>query len=213
MLLETNCNPHELYNRDRTVYEPCRGLQIIPFYEKNGDQNFSDTYLAQVYRRIVREDTVKKVFYDGSARNTTDFIRFVTNPENEIYFVKFKGREAGFFWLNKFRQKAYFINYCFYREFRGRKEALDVSQRVIDFVFNLADGAGGHRIDVLLGLTPADNKLAVKFLVKNGMTILGKVPGFIYDVRKEKAVDGVFSYRQRDGKTAAFSLSSIFFLH
>jgi len=63
---------------------------------------------------------------------------------------------------------------------------------------------------VLLGLTPADNKLAVKFLLKNNMTILGRVPGFLYDHRQGKSVDGILSYRQR--QNAAVRLPSLFFV-
>ncbi len=64
---------------------------------------------------------------------------------------------------------------------------------------------------MLLGLTPANNKLAVNFLLKNDMTILGKVPGFLYDSIEDQTVDGIFSYRQRI-KKAGFKIPSIFLI-
>lgn len=181
----------------KTVFRMKHGLDIIPFYGKNGAQNFSNEHLAQVFRRIVREETMKKLFYDGSVRNTTDFIRFFRDPEKEIFFVEYDSKEVGFFWLNKFRHKSAFINYCFYKEFWGEK-ALKVSKQTIVFIFGRKDKDGEHRTDVLLGLTPTNNELAIQFLLKNGMTVSGKVPGFLYDAIEETTVDGIFSYLQRD---------------
>lgn len=146
------------------------GLSIMPFYNKGGAANFADNSLAQIFRRIVREESVAKIFYDGSVRNSADFIRFVRNRENEIFFVSYEGREAGFFWLNRFRRKAAFITYCLYKNFWGA-DAFLISRECIEFIFARKDGHGEYLIDVLLGLTPANNKLAVKFLLKNGMTV------------------------------------------
>jgi hypothetical protein len=194
-----------------TVYQLLNGLSIMPFYDKDGTAYFSDTFLAQVFRRMVREESVAKIFYDGSIQNSADFIRFAKNRENELFFVFYDGREAGFFWLNRFRGKAAFIAYCLYKDFWG-DEALLISRKCIEFLFARKDVHGEHRIDVLLGLTPANNKLAVKFLLKNGMTVLGKVPGLLYDASAEATVDGIFSYLPRN-KSACLKMPSIFFVH
>ena len=186
------------------------GIEITALHINNGS-NISDEILGQVFRRIVREESAYKLFYDGSVRNTTDFIRFMRNGENEIFFVRYKGKEAGFFWLNSFRQKSFFINYCFYKEFLG-DAALTISSACIDFIFSRKDAYGAPLVEVLLGLTPANNKLAIKFLLKNGMTILGKVPGFLYDAIEDITVDGIFSYRQRQkNKRGGFTMASLFF--
>ena len=195
----------------RTVIQLAEGVEVTPMYEENGQANFSDKILGQIFRRIVREEIVYKLFYDGSVRNTRDFRKFMHNPENEIYFVKLNGKEVGFFWLNHFRQKSFFINYCVYREFLG-ETALTISNICIDHLFKRTDSDGDFLVEVLLGLTPANNQLAVNFLLKNDMTILGKVPGFLYDAIADETVDGVFSYRQRNNKKSGFKLSSFFFV-
>ncbi len=185
------------------------GIEIIPMVEGNGPANFSDLFLGQVFRRIVREESLHKLFYDGSVRDTRDFRKFIHNPENEIFFVRSHDKEVGFFWLNHFRQKAFFINYCFYREYWG-EAALKIGNTCIEHLFTGKDPDGDFLVDVLLGLTPANNKLAVSFLLKSGMTILGKIPDFLYDAAREEYVAGVFSYRQRCKKTG-FRMPSLFF--
>ena len=188
-----------------------KGLDIIPIYRNDSTLNFSEKYMAQIYRRIVREETVHKIFYDGSVTNTNDFIEFIKNKENEIYFVEYDGDEVGFFWLNKFRQKSAFITYCFYKSFKGEK-ALKISKLCIEFLFDRTDSHGEYVLDVLLGLTPSNNKLALKFLHKNGMTILGKIPGFLYDYFIDKKIDGIFSYIQRNSEPVV-TMPSLLFLH
>jgi len=194
----------------KTVIQLEEGIEVIPMYEKNSQCNISDKILGQVFRRIVREESAYKIFYDGSIRNTRDFRKFMRNPDNEIFFVTFNGKEVGFFWLNNFRQKSFFINYCLYKEFLG-EIALTISNICIDHILKRTNSDGDFLVDVLLGLTPANNKLAVNFLLKNGMTILGKVPGFIYDSTTGETVAGIFSYRQRN-KKAGFKIPSIFFV-
>lgn len=189
------------------------GPEIMPFRNESNTPNFSDTHLAQVFRRLVMEKTLNKVFFDQAITNTTDFITFCHNPENEIFFVQADGQEVGFFWLNRFRHKTSFITYCFYRDFWGQK-ALEISSAVLDFIFSRTDAYGEHLTDLLLGLTPANNKPAVNFMFKNNMTILGRVPGFLYDYHKGKSVDGILSYCQRQDNSkgnSSLRLSDLFF--
>ena len=80
----------------------------------------------------------------------------------------------------------------------------------IDHIFKRTNSDGEFLVDVLLGLTPANNKMAVNFLLKNDMTILGRVTEFLYDSTEDQTVDGIFSYRQRN-KKAGFKMPSIFF--
>jgi hypothetical protein len=194
----------------KTVIQLEEGVEVIQMYAENGLSNISDKILGQVFRRLVREEIVYKLFYDGSVRNTRDFRKFMRNPDNEMFFVKCNGKEVGFFWLNHFRQKSFFINYCLYKESLG-KTALTISNICIEHIFKRQNSDGEFLVDVLLGLTPANNRLAVNFLLKNDMTILGKVPGFLYDSIEDETVDGIFSYRQRN-KKSGFKMPSLFFV-
>lgn len=159
------------------------------------------------------DGTVHRVFYDDSVRSTTDFLDFLKRQENSVFFVKFNGEDVGFFWLKKFIQKSAFINYCFYKDFWGKK-TLEVSQACLDYILHKKNGYDDYVVDVLLGLTPANNKLAISFLIKNGMTVVGKIPGLITDCRHNKIVDGVLSYKTRDNSSKkiskAFGLFSFF---
>lgn len=175
-------------------------LEITPFYEENGKESFSETFLVQVFRRIVLEGTIYKTFYDGSLRTTIDFTQFIKNKEHEVFFVKYEGEDAGFFWLTEFKPKSAFIHYCFHKNMWGKK-TLQISKACLEFILNKKNSHGEYAINTLLGLTPANNKLAIKFLMANGMTILGTIPGMLHDVKENQPMDGIFSYKQRSGKS------------
>ena len=186
------------------------GLEIISFLKEGNIYNFSDSYLGKVFRRIVMEGTVHKVFYDDSVRNTTEFIDFLKRDDHSVFFVKFKGEHVGFFWLSPFIQKSAFINYCFYKTFWG-KETLKISQTCLDYILHEKNAYGEYVIDVLLGLTPANNKLALRFSKKIGMTVLGKVPGLITYCRHNNTVAGVLSYKRRDkSQKTIFNVFNLF---
>ena len=176
--------------------ELINGLEIIPFFREGNTYNYSDLYLGQVFRTIVMERTAHRVFYDGSVKNTAEFIDFLKRENLSVFFVVFKDEDVGFFWLRTFVQKSSFINYCFYKSFWGN-ESLKISQSCIDYVFHQKDSYGEHLVDVLLGITPANNKLAISFLQKNSMVVIGKIPKLITDYRYNKIVDGVLSYKNR----------------
>jgi len=192
-----------------TIYSKEKGIKISPCSHIPGKHWLTDECIAQIYRRIVSEETVYRVFYDGSVRDTNDFIKFIRDKNNEIYFVEYDGKEAGFFWLTRFIQKSAFINYCFYKNFWGKK-TLTVSQLCIDYIFNKKNKYDQFTIDVILGLTPANNKLAIKFLLKNGMTILGKIPGLLYNYTEDTTTDGIISFKHRNCKSK-YKLPSFFF--
>lgn len=184
-------------------------VEIILYNDQDGDYNFSDTYLSQVYRKIVLEKTVYRAFYDVTLRDTRDFVSYCKRRDIEFFFIRFKGEDAGFFWLTPFVAKSAFIRYCLYQQFLG-EQSLIISRDCIKAIFNRKNQHGEHKLDVLLGLTPANNKLGLKFLSKNGMTVAGKVPGLVKDIREDKPVDGIFSYLPRENgnskKTLGFFL-------
>lgn len=180
------------------------GLEIISFCREGDLYNLPDPYLGQVYRRLVMEGTVHWIFYDGSVRNTSEFIDFLKKEEHSVYFVKFIGEDVGFFWVSRFVQKSAFINYCFYKSFWGRK-SLQIGRNCIDYLLHLKNERGDYSIDVLLGLTPVNNKLAVSFLKKHGMVIIGKIPGLITDYHQNMIVDGLLSYKTRENSKKRIS--------
>lgn len=193
-----------IHNSSHEVESNIEGVCLVPYLHTGEDYNMPDSYLSQVYRRTVIEKTIHKIFYDGTINNTKDFISFFKQEHIELIFVYYRGEEAGFFWLSPFVRKSAFITYCLYKNFL--RESLMISQACINGIFSRKNKDDEALFDTLLGLTPASNKLALKFLKKNGMEVVGKIPGLISDNARDKSIDGVISYLPRSQKKKNFSL-------
>lgn len=195
----------------KSRYKHTQKLTITPYNNvKNGMANFSDPYLRQVFLRIAVEGTLHKINFDKKINNNIEFIAFIKQKKHSVFFVKAGEEEVGFFWLTKFNQKSAFINYCLFKNFWGRK-SIKISQICIGYILGRKNANGDYLLDILLGLTPINNRLAVSFLIKSGMQVLGKIPGICTDYHNNKVVDGLLSYKTRD--TSKKAGSSIFYPH
>ncbi len=188
-----------------------QNLTITPYNRvEKGKVNFSDTYLKQVFLKIAVEGTLHKIYFDTKINNNIEFIAFIKQKQHSVFFVKAGEKEVGFFWLASFNQRSAFINYCFFKKFWGR-DSLKISIFCIDYILEKKKANGDYMLDVLLGLTPINNRLAINFLIKNGMQVLGKIPGICTDYHQNKVVDGLLSYKTRN--TSKMAGSSIFYPH
>jgi hypothetical protein len=62
----------------------------------------------------------------------------------------------------------------------------------------MKDWDGRYYHDVITGLTPSCNRLAVRWIQKIGMKITGEIPNVIWDAENQKSVPGVISYITRE---------------
>lgn len=176
--------------------------ELIPYCDQDGEYAFSKSHLCQIYRRIIREDTARKVFLDGSVQNSRDFIEFFEKKKHHIYIVQYQGNEVGFFWTNEFNGNSVFITYCMYMKYWG-EDSVTIGKNCIEQIFSQKNKFGDYRYNIILGLTPVDNTLALKFLTKIGMKIVGTIPGIIADYYKQTDTEGVISYICRNQKSKA----------
>lgn len=183
-------------------------ITFMPFRGGAGKFSFQDSYIAQLYRRVVRDGTVANVFYDGSIQNTNDFMNFFKDKNNEIYVLFYEEREAGFFWLNSFRQRTSFVTYCIFKDFWGQK-ALDIFKSGISQILSRKNEFDEYITDVLLCLIPGNNKWVIQFLTKAGLTMLCKIPQCIV-LHGGAVEEGVLFYITRDGLSSVKGITSKF---
>jgi len=183
-------------------------ITFVPFRDEAGKYTFEDSYIAQLFRRVVRDGTVGNVFYDGSIQNTNDFMNFFKDKDNEIYVLFYDDKEAGFFWLNSFRQRTSFVTYCIFKDFWG-KNSLEIFQTGISQILNRKNEFDEYITDVLLSLTPANNKWVIQFLTKAGLVILCKIPQCIV-LHGGTVEEGVLLYTAREGNAGMKGITSKF---
>lgn len=172
---------------------------IIPIVKLNeGKWSLTDKQLLGIYLKMLKHRLRDRVFIMGEAETPTKFITMMKNPRNVVNIVvDDTGECVGLSWLNKWGFNHAFCHHCVFPEVWGKHTA-EIGNMVLKYWFGMNRDNGDPILDVILGKTPENNRLAVKFVKTMGFTILGTVPRLCLDINKNKKIGAVFSYIKRE---------------
>lgn len=180
-------------------------IKIVPYVEVNGQYTISDYYVGQTWEKIVQDGSHRWLIYDGSVKCKEDFIRMMKLPTNIPCFPIWNNEIRGVAWLNSLNGDSAFCHHCMFKEMWGG-QAQAIARRILDYWFNIdmdnmglkSPKTGDPLINILLGVTPTNNKFAVNFVKKMGFNIVGEIPTICMDAYEGKRVSGTVSYKLRD---------------
>lgn len=173
-------------------------FKIIPFVKSADGWNLSDIQLLGIYFKMLKHRLVNRVFIQGEADTPEKFIEVMKNSRNAVNIVvNDDGECLVLSWLNKWGFNNAFVHHCFFPEVWGEK-SVEIGKMVLKYWFDMKKENGEPILDVIMGKTPENNRLAVKFIQRMGFTIVGTVPKICYDVKSKKKIGAIFSYIQRE---------------
>lgn len=146
-----------------------------------------DEFLLGLAVQMQQEGVFERVFYSGEVRGPHGFLELMQRPANLPVFFFDESEPLGFAWLNGVHSGVAFAHFCGLKACRGR--SVEIGRQALDYWF----GAFAF-LHVLMGTIPASNRLALRFIRRLGFTVLGEVPGMLYDAKEGKRVPGVISY-------------------
>jgi len=171
-------------------------IELVQYCEVDGIRSFPDSLLKSIFVKMENEGLVSKAFPEGDVQTAEDFLYCMKSNANRLFLIFRDNKEIlGIVWLNGFRARSAYMHHCLFKKVWG-KDSPEIGKDVLNKLLSLKD-AQGYIFDVLIGMTPANNKLAVKWLEKIGLTILGEIPNAIWDRKSGKSVPGIVSYAQR----------------
>ena len=149
------------------------GIALIPYGEANGSRTLADDTLMDLYDEMVSDGVIGRVF-DKEIPTAESFITFAKDPRHLLVFAVVDGTLLGFGWLSEIKRNSAQANFAAVSGCWG-KRSVEMGERILTYWFALL-GDDGPIFDVLLGLTPSRNKLAVRFIQKLGCVIVGEIP-------------------------------------
>lgn len=168
---------------------------LIPYAVVDGVPSFKDSEIAGWFERLEKENLARWAFFGGALLSGAELVRFVKTAGIFTFTVWAGGAGAaemvGFFWLDRFVQRACFLHHVIFRKFHGA-EATAIGVFVLSEVLRLG------MADTILGLTPANNPLAVRYARRIGMQPAGRLPNIFYDAYANQSVDGILTYTTRE---------------
>jgi hypothetical protein len=176
--------------RSRSISPNQNEIALVPYAKVGEEWSLPDEFILALAVQMKQEGVFHKVFYDGLVVSPEEFLAAMQRPGIAAVFF-FDGHEPiGFAWLNGFVGGLAFVHFCGLRAARGKtlnggRLAFAYWMKVFTF------------LSVILGVTPANNKLALRYIKKVGMTVLGEIPNVLYDAYEGEKVAAVLSYYSR----------------
>ena len=162
--------------------------EVFPYVQVGDRWSLPDEFLHAFAEQMQREGVFRRVFYNGLPQG--GFLAEMQKPSNLPVFLFKESTPVGVAWLNGIRSGVAFAHFCGLRACRGF--SAEIGQAALGYWF----GAFPF-LHVLMGTVPATNGLAVRFIRRLGFTVLGEVPGMLYDAYEDRRVGGVIAHYVR----------------
>jgi len=140
--------------------------------------------MKSIFNKLTDQKLDKRTFIDGSIKTADEFLASMKNKTNLPVIILDNSNVIAFCWLNGIANRHAFSHHFFFKETWGKK-TIEIGKKVIDYWFGMESG-GEKVFDVLVGITPAVNKIAISFAKRLGYTLVGEVPtvGFISYIKR-----------------------------
>lgn len=171
-------------------------FRMSPYVEVDGVPSYKDSEILELYRRVVAEGCAH-VFRDRSITGEGAFLRMAKAPHTAFYVAYVRGETAGCVWLNRFQARFAQANFFTFSQFWGQ-DALDLGRHCLRELITMRGDDGAFILDMLVGITPADNPLAVAFALKCGWKRRGLLPFGAYDAEAGASLPAVLTTVTRE---------------
>ena len=167
-------------------------VKIIPYCEVDGIRTFSDSEIKGLWERFMSQGSAPTFTKGMYFRDANEWLYRMKYCENHLYVCMVENEIMGCFWLNGFQEKFCQMHYFIYKAFFGKGK--DYSIDIMRQIFSWIDGDGKPLFDMLLGITPKDNSLAVRFMKKCGWKLSHEIPCAWWDEKEQVSKPGYISY-------------------
>jgi hypothetical protein len=174
-----------------------KDITIVSYSPQDGIMPFPDSFITNLYSRMVEDGTRDIVFYAGHIDSPEAFLRYMKRPDVWLYVFLVGDEVAGFTWLDGMEDRSCFNHFCVFKEFWG--DTICLGKTVLNRLMNM-NKDGVYAFDLFKGLVPAWNTHAIEFAIKCGGKKLGLLPKAVWNAEKQRSEDAVFIYYTRGGE-------------
>lgn len=133
--------------------------------------------LKDIFTGMQRGGYIPSVFYGGEVTTHRDFVKFATADFNHFYALAYEGTIEACAWLNSFEGRTARVHFS---SLPGCPMGHTVKHGInfTRWVLHAPDPACPdiNWLNTLCGVTPASNKLALRFIKRLGFVRMGEIP-------------------------------------
>jgi hypothetical protein len=174
--------------------EPMK-TRLFRYGEVDGVRTLKDSQLEALFERAKKENVLHTVMYSDDVERWTSrtFIALFKNEARASWLVFYDGKLAGWVWLDDFGHRTARIHFCFFKWLGKNRLTVQVGRELLWQLLNMGF-RGGTRLAAIRGETPSFNKLAVRFIQKVGLRIIGEMPSAAFRHQDGVIYPMVYSY-------------------
>lgn len=169
-------------------------VKIVPYCHVDGVPTYKDSEVRKFFARIVRDGLKDIIFHAGDVTTENQFLARMKASTTSMYVVYADDIEAGLIWLTHFEGKSCRVHFTSFSEVWGM-DTVSIGRDAIRQVLYMRDASGDYVFDVLLGLIPAQNIRAVKWLAKVGLVQACMIPNALWN--GDESIPGTLLYLTR----------------
>ena len=173
-----------------------KDICLIPYLKIEDRWTIEDPIIREMWRQMVDDNTWKTVFFKGVVNNEETFIEFMQDTKNAIV-TAWTDRPIGIAWLNGFDVGTAYCHFCMFSNSWGNGLAIKAGHEILKYWFDFKSD-GVPFLDVIIGILPETNTLAVKYIKKLGFNIVGTIPKYLHNSYQNRSVDSVICYIERE---------------
>lgn len=172
-------------------------IKIIPYTLIDGVPTYRDSEILDLYDRMVADKTVDAVFSDLQIQTSGEWLAAMKSNLNMLFVIYADDEISAILWLNRFEGRTARNHFCTFSNAWG-KHTVGMARAAFDYVLHLKGPAGGYLFDVITGILPAANQLALGYITRVGVKYHGPVPNVCFSKRSGKSEPGYFTYITRE---------------
>lgn len=140
-------------------------IWLVPYVmmPDHGGPSIPLEYLLSVYRQMESDGTLRVIFSSDGMRSVEDLILLFNRNDVFPVFIFDGDQLEGVAWLSDVDDHRAYAHFCFFKSSWGPR-TLEMGRKVLDYWWSMPSSGGGKLFKVLIGVIPAKNQKALKFI-------------------------------------------------
>jgi hypothetical protein len=178
--------------------EPMK-TRLFRYGEVDGVRTLKDSQLEALFEKAKQENVLQTVMYSDNIEQWTSrtFIAIFKSETRASWLVFYDGKLGGWVWLDDFGHRTARAHFCLFKWLGKERLTVQVGREILWQLLNMGF-KGGIKLEALRGETPSFNKLALRFIQKVGLRIIGEMPSAAYRHQDGVTYPMVYSFINLD---------------
>lgn len=129
----------------------------------------SDGEVRELFHRVEREGLYDSFFHGAQCKTADEFLAYARDAGTWMFRIDRDGETVAFAMMDTFSAESAHFHHCHFRA--GWKHTLETAKAVLAWLREACPS-----VSTLIGVTPADNRLAIRYAERCGFKILGVIP-------------------------------------